>query len=92
LASHKYVPGPMFKVGSCISAQLCYLHSITDGRKGQCLDVLWKSRLARKDDCEAKITLLYPGVGSLHLNFLRLCFVSHLSQFHASFYASLKRK
>jgi hypothetical protein len=33
LASHKYVLGPMFKSVSCISAQLCYLHNTTDGRK-----------------------------------------------------------
>jgi hypothetical protein len=61
--------------------------------KGQCLDVLWDSQPARKDDCEAEITLLYPGVGSLLMELLQLCslLVTYRS-FHESFHASLKRE
>jgi hypothetical protein len=110
--------------------------------KGQCLDLLWKSRLARKDDYEAEITLcrkspllrglalgrsaysaalplfssdapyellffrqplnattellstcdtlLYPGVGSLLVNFCDSAFFLTYRNSHASFYASLK--
>jgi hypothetical protein len=60
--------------------------------KGQCLDVLWKSRLARKDDYEAEITLLYPGVGSLLVNFCDSAFFSHLSQFPRELLRKLEKR